>query len=443
MTGFLISTVAVVIMLGVMILAHEFGHFLIAKLFGVRVDVFSVGFGPRLWGFRRGPTDYRLSALPLGGYVKMAGDNPSEERAGAPDEFLSKPRWQRFLIALAGPTMNVLLALGVVAGLFMVGQPEPVYIERPADVAGVLQDSPAAQAGIRAGDRLIRVNHARVKTWGDALFELMFTMPTKPVAVTLKRAGKQVTVTAPPAQGPTTQSEFAVLGYPAEPVVVGRVRDGMPAAEAGLKSGDMILAADNRPVLSSFQLADEIQSSEGRPVDLLVRRAGREMHLTVKPSFFDPGDGRKRWAVGIGFEPVSVYQAQSPGEAVWRSYRFNLKLTAQIGYTVVGLVQGKVSLKQLAGPIGIAKQSGEAARRGLGDFLYVLAIISLNLGILNLLPIPILDGGHLLMLTIEGTLRQDLSLAVKERFVQVGLVFLLVIFAIVMYNDVLKLLPNR
>jgi regulator of sigma E protease len=443
MSGLLISVAAVTVLLGVMILAHEFGHFLIAKLFRVRVDIFSVGFGPRLWGMRRGPTDYRLSALPLGGYVKMAGDNPAEERAGAPDEFLSKPRWQRFLIALAGPVMNVLLAVAVVAALFMHGERQPVYMERPANVAGVLKDSAAAQAGIRPGDRLVRVNDARVKTWGDALFELMFTMPAKPVPVVVDRAGKRLAMTVPPARAPTARSEFAVLGYPAEPVIVGSVRSGMPAAQSGLKSGDVILAANSRPVLSSVQLAEDIQNSDGHPLDLLLRRDGRDMHLTIKPVFGDPGDGVKRWAIGIGFEPASVYQASGLGEALWRSYRFNLKLTAEISYTVVGLVEGKVSLKQLAGPIGIAKQSGEAARRGLGDFLYVLAIISLNLGILNLLPIPILDGGHLLMLTVEGAMQHDLSVAVKERFAQVGLVFLVVIFAIVMYNDVLRLLPNH
>jgi regulator of sigma E protease len=442
MTEFLISAVAIVVMLGIMILAHEFGHFVVAKLFRVRVDVFSLGFGPRLWGFRRGPTDYRLSALPLGGYVKMSGDNPSEDRAGAPDEFLSKPRWQRFLIALAGPVMNVLLAIGIVVGLFMVGRPEPVYVDRPADVAGVLNDSPAVQAGIRPGDRLVRVNGSRVKTWGDALFELMFSVPNKPVPVTLERAGHPESVSVP-VSGLAARNEFAVLGYPAEPVVVGDVHPGMPAAKAGLESGDLILSADGRPVISPLELANVIQRSDGHAVDLLVRRSGKEVHLGVQPFFGDPGDGIKRWAIGISFEPVSVRQTAGFGEAVWRSYRFNLKLTAQIAYTVVGLFQGKLSLKQLAGPIGIAKQSGEAAQRGARDFLYVMAIISLNLGILNLLPIPILDGGHLLMLTIEGTMRHDLSVAVKERFVQAGLVFLLVIFVIVMYNDVLRLLPNH
>jgi len=442
MNGFLISAVAVIVLLGIMILAHELGHFLVAKLFRVRVDVFSLGFGPRLAGFRRGPTDYRVSALPLGGYVRMAGENPVEERTGAPDEFLSKARWQRFLIALAGPTMNVLLAVAIVAGLFMKGRPEPLYIERAADVAGVVPESAAARAGIRPGDRLVRVNDTQVNTWGDALFELMLAMPARPVPVTLERAGHDVAVSVP-ITGLPGRTEFTVLGYPAEPVVVGEVRAGTPAAKVGLARGDVILSAGDRPMASPIAFADEIQRSAGRPVDLLVRRSGKDLHLTVAPVFGDPGDGLKRWVIGISFDAVTVNQADSFPIAFWRSYRLNLKLTAQIAYTVAGLVAGKVSLKQLAGPIGIAKQSGEAARRGWGDFLYVMAIISLNLGILNLLPIPILDGGHLLMLAIEGTTRRDLSIAIKERIVQVGLVFLLVIFAIVMYNDVLKLLPNH
>src|SRR5450755_3667043 len=169
--------VSVSIVLGVMVLVHEWGHFIVAKSFGVRVDVFSIGFGTRLWGFKRGDTDYRVSALPLGGYVKMAGDNPLEERKGDPDEFLSKPRWQRVLIALAGPAMNIILSVILIAGIYMRGSKQPAFLDRPMVVAGVLQDSAAQKAGLAAGDRIVKVNGANAPTWDRAQLELMSTLP--------------------------------------------------------------------------------------------------------------------------------------------------------------------------------------------------------------------------------------------------------------------------
>lgn len=439
----LISIVAVVIVLGIMVLVHEWGHFMAAKLFGVRVEIFSLGFGPRLWGRRRGATDYRVSALPVGGYVKMAGDNPSEERSGRPDEFLSKPRWQRAIIAVAGPVMNILMAVVIVAVLYTVGMPEPAYFDRPAEVGGVAHDSPAERAGISPGDRIVEINGVKDPTWEKVAMQIQLADSRKPLSVVIEREGQLIPLTVPVGSGHGAADEFATLGYPREPVIVGRVTPGQPADRAGLKPNDQILSLDGKSVLSQLHFSNQIQQLGGRPASVVIQRGDRRMTLTLRPTYGDPGDGRPRWQIGILFSQENALRSYPLPDALKRSISFNLRQVRQILNVVTELFQGKVSIKQLAGPVGIAHQSGQYIRLGPLPFFYLMAIISLNLAVLNLLPIPILDGGHILMLTVEGAMRRDLSVTVKERFVTVGMVFLLVIFAIVMYNDVLRLLPSR
>jgi regulator of sigma E protease len=438
MVNVLTSIVAVVIVLGLMVLVHEWGHFMAAKFFGVRVEVFSFGFGPRLWGRQRGATDYRLSALPLGGYVKMAGDNPSEERKGEPDEFLSKPRWQRVLIAFAGPAMNIITAVVLTAALLLFGASQRTYADKPVVIAGVLKDSPAEKAGIQSGDRVVEFRGVKNPTWDRVLFELLFVSPGTKVPVTIERDGQLIQTTVPVAA-----DEFAVVGYPAEPVLVGAVTRGMPAERSGLQPGDEILEVQHQRVVSPIQLAARIQERGGQLTELLVRRGDRQLRLETRPVWGDPGDGVPRWQIGFSFHFASEKRSYRLTGAVERAVWLNARMTRQILNVVAQLFEGRMSLKQVEGPLGIARESGRAARRGPVDLINLMAVISLNLAILNLLPVPILDGGHILMLAVEGILRRDLSVAVKERFVQVGLVFLLVVIAIVMYNDVLKLLPTH
>jgi len=436
MADVLTSIIAVVIVLGLMVLVHEWGHFVVAKLFGVRVEVFSFGFGPRLWGHRRGPTDYRISALPLGGYVKMAGDTPTEARKGDPDEFLSKPRWQRVLIAVAGPVMNIVTAIVLTAALFLMGTSQRAYVDKPVVIAGVLKGSPAEKAGIQAGDRIVEFHEVQNPTWERVFLELLFTSPGSSIPATIERDGQLIQTTVR-----TASDEFAVVGYPAEPVLVGTVMQGLPAERSGIKAGDEILEIERQPVMSPIQLAARIQERAGQPTELLVRRGEHQLRLQVRPVWGNPGDGTPRWQIGIGFRFATEKRRYPLTGAVERALWLNARLTQQILHVVGQLFQGRMSLKQVEGPLGIARESGRAAKRGPMDLINLMAVISLNLGILNLLPVPILDGGHILMLAVEGILRRDLSVAVKERFVQVGLVFLLVVIAIVMYNDVLKLLP--
>jgi len=348
--SFLRAIVAGAIVLGVLVLVHEWGHFIAAKLCGVRVDVFSIGFGNRLWGVKRGDTDYRISALPLGGYVRMAGDNPVEERTGAPYEFLSRPRWQRFLIAIAGPATNIILTFLIL--------------------------------------------------WGIYLF--VGTLPSR----------------------------------------IGEVEAGLPAAKAGIQTGDLVVSMDGKPVDTWGALVDQIRNSDGRPIQFVVQRDGKYLPMTVTPEQLKDSDGQTAWMVGFS-RPPAKYQRHGLLTAAQDAAGETVYETRQIGSVLVGLFNGKVSVHDLAGPVGIVQLSGEAAKSGPMTLLELTAAISLNLGLLNLLPIPILDGGHVLMLAIEGLLRRELSLTFKERFVQVGLVFLLSIFAFVMYSDILRVIQGH
>jgi regulator of sigma E protease len=434
----LTGVIAVAIGLGVMVLVHEWGHFVIARLFGVRVEVFSIGFGPRLFGFKRGPTDYRLSALPLGGYVRMAGDNPAEERRGDPDEFLSKPRWQRVLIALAGPTTNFLMAVVLTAALFMHGGEQPSYADKPVVVAGVVKDSPAQKAGIQPGDHIVSFGGVKDPTWERVLLELALSAPGHSVPVTIERDNRLITTSVPAEPQP-----FEVLGYPAEPVVIGSVTQGSPAERAGLKEGDVVVSANGQHVSAPSQLSEIVRENGENAMDLEILRNGQAQRVELHPAWKDPGDGVPRWQIGITFRPETSPRHYSAPQALVKATQFHIVLANKLIYLVGELFTGRVSLKQVQGPLGIVQESSRAAKRGFGDLISLMALVSLNLAILNLLPIPILDGGHILMLSIEGLLRRDLSLKIKERFVTVGMVFLLLVFLIVMYNDVLRLFPSH
>jgi regulator of sigma E protease len=423
------------VVLGVMVLLHEWGHFIVAKLCGVRVDVFSIGFGPRVWGVKRGDTDYRVSVLPLGGYVRMAGDNPMEERTGAPYEFLSRPRWQRCLIAIAGPVMNVFLTFAIFWGIYLfVGAPVETFLRLPADVAAVPQNLPTGS--VEAGDRIVAVNGVSTPSWEKVYTQFAIVKPGDPLALTVQRAGSRqtVTTTAP------DKSKLAdsVLGYPALPAVAEEIAIGSPAERAGMKADDAIVGINGEKVVSWDQLLDQVRNSDGHSIHFVVRRNGGEIPIDITPVLKMGPDGGMAWQVGVEEKTPETYEPQTFVESVKDAGLATASSAAQIGQVLGGLFSGKVSVRDLQTVVGIARESGRAAKRGPVRLLELTAIISLNLGLLNLLPIPILDGGHVLMLAIEGLLRRDLSVTFKERFVQVGLVFLLSFFAFVMYNDILR-----
>lgn len=433
----LTGIVAVVLGLGVMVVIHEFGHFIVARLFGVRVDVFSFGLGPRLFGVKRGATDYRLSAFPVGGYVRMAGEFPSDERRGDPDEFLSKPRWQRMFIILAGPTTNLILAVILTAGYFIgYGVPESRFSDQPVVIAGVLRDSPAQAAGIQSGDRVVTFGGNETPTWDSLLFRLAVTEPGSSQPVVVDRNGQRVTL--------HVQSEpqpFNVVGYPDTPISVLTVVSSSPAERAGLLAGDLIVSVNGQ---SPYPFAELIRQNEGKAVDLAIQRGDQKQNLMLQPQWDDPGDGKgARWQIGIGYSPATAGKQYSAPQAVVKAAEHNAVQSGRLVYLVGQLFAGRVSFKQLMGPVGIVRESSRAAGEGFGPLISLMAVLSLNLGVLNLLPIPILDGGHILMLSVEGLLRKDLSLKVKERFLTAGMVFLLAVFLFVTIQDIGKMIGGQ
>jgi regulator of sigma E protease len=439
MTDTLRMLVAGGIVLGVLVLLHEWGHFIVAKWCGVRVDVFSIGFGPRLWGMKRGDTDYRISALPLGGYVRMAGDNPVEERTGAAYEFLSRPRWQRCLIAIAGPIMNILLTFVVFMGVFwLVGIPTPDYFRHPAEVIAVAHDAPAT--GVQGGDRIVQVNGVRTPTWRDVFAQAEDVKPGDSLSVAVQRGGAEKTLSLPVTPQASADDLF---GFPAMKAVLDEVLPGTPADKAGLRPGDVIASIDGQPVVTWPQFVDAVHNSDGREIHFDVLRDGTEMPLAVTPARTMDPDGKMVWQVGVLPGTQDYYERENFFSSAKNSAESTVNGVRQIGNVLGGLASGKVSVRDLQGVIGIARESGRAAKRGPVDLLFLAAVISLNLGLLNLLPIPILDGGHVLMLAIEGAMRRDLSIAFKERFVQVGLVFLMVLFAFVMYSDIMRIIQTH
>jgi regulator of sigma E protease len=442
MSSFLFDLTAGALVLGFMVLLHEYGHFVAAKLCGVRVDVFSIGFGPRLWGVKRGDTDYRVSALPLGGYVRMAGDNPAEERTGAPYEFLSRPRWQRFVIAVAGPAANILLTFLIFFGIiYFVGMPYAKYTKQPAVVAAVPQH--ASSAGLKAGDRIVEVNGKATPTWDAVLSGIAKVKPDSVLSLAVMRGDAKVNLNVPIGSSHITSD--SVVGYPELPPVLDDIEPGFPAEKAGLKAGDRVVSLDGRRVSTWFELPEMIRESDGHPIHFVVQRDGKEMPVEVAPRYtMNPDSGQMTWMIGIGANPKAEESFEREGffAAMQDGGMETLSYIRLMGDVVGGLFRGKLSFRDLAGPVGIVQLSGQAAKRGPLTLFEWMAYISLNLGLLNLLPIPILDGGHVLMLAIESTLRRDLSLATKERFVQVGLVFILGIFAFVMYSDILRLFQH-
>jgi regulator of sigma E protease len=442
MSGFFIAVLAVAVVLGFMILIHEFGHYAVAKSLGVRVEVFSIGFGKRLLGFRSGDTDYRISAIPLGGYVKMSGENPMDERTGDPGEFLSHPRWHRFLIAIAGPFMNIMLAIGLLTVVYMVHYEYPAVLDEPAVIGWVLPDTPAAKAGIQIGDRIARLDGIENPTWKQVDPKEALS-PNQPLDVTIERAGKSFEKTIVPEAYGVNQMGYA--GWvPKEPsVTVTDLEKGMPAEKAGMKVGDEILSVDGQPIPALEAMIETLKRTQGQPIDIVVRRDGQQKTFTLQPILADiPGQQEKRYRVGIQSLQMKV-SALPLAAAFHKSVEQNKEGSLLILDLLQKMIQRKISIRAVEGPIGIGRAAGEAAtEKGWTPLMALTAAISLNLGIFNLLPIPILDGGVILLLFVESIMRRDISLQIKERIYQAAFVFLVLFAVMVIYNDLAKTLPG-
>ena len=427
------SLLAFLFVLGVLIFVHELGHFLVARRLGVRVLTFSLGFGPKILRVTRGDTEYCVSAIPLGGYVKMAGESLGDSRTDAGDEFMSKTKWERFLILVAGPAMNLILAVIVMWGVLFQGAEVPAYEEERPVVGRVVDDSPAARAGIRAGELIVSVAGRAVETW-DELFVAVMPRAEREIPVVVRDvAGRERTLDVVPEA--RTQFEVGDLGIgPTMRPQIINVTAGGPAERAGVEVGDVIVAIDGEEIAGN-ELVDRIGASAGTSLALTVRRDGQLTDLRVAPE--QQGD---RALIGVGFSPYEL-RVMEPGflEAFAMSLERNYEWSGLIFQTLVGLVTAETSPRQLVGPVGIAQLSGGAAQVGGVALFSLMAMISLNLGILNLLPIPILDGGHIFIMAMEGVSRRDFSIRVKERMLMAGFVVLMMLMVTVIYNDLTRI----
>jgi regulator of sigma E protease len=425
------TLLAFLFVLGVLIFVHELGHFMAARRVGVKVLTFSLGFGPKLLKVKRGDTEYCISAVPLGGYVKMAGESPEDARSGAPDEFMSKTKWERFQILIMGPVMNIALAVVVLAIVLAQGAEIPAYEEKSPLVGAVEQGSVGQRAGLRPGDRLLTVAGDDVPTWRDVDMAIGMNA-NRDIPITFDRGGRTQAVTVrPAAQGKYEMGDIGVL--PDVSPSVRSVVPGDPADRAGVKTGDVVVSVDGERVIFARHLAEAISRNGGKRIELLIRRGSDELRIPVTPE--QRGD---KGLIGVSISEETRTFKPGPLEAVRLSVEQNITSSALIFRTLGGLFTGATSVRQLQGPVGIAQLSGESAQAGWVALLSLMAVISLNLGLLNLMPVPVLDGGHILIMALEGVARRDFSMQVKEKMLLAGFVVLMMLMVTVIYNDLTR-----
>jgi regulator of sigma E protease len=448
MTNAFYTVVGAGLVLGVMILVHEFGHFAAAKLLGVRVEVFSIGFGKRLLGFRHGDTDYRISALPLGGYVKMTGvsaiEMPEEHTDGAPPdegEFMRHPRWQRVIIAVAGPVANVVLAVALLTAVFSMRHEIPYGMYRQAVVGWCMPGYPAAQAGIKEGDRILQIAETRNPSWQDVQNKILIS-PNQPLELLVKRGDQELPITLLPKVEGKQQSGDA--GWqPEQPFIVTALEPEMPGVQAGLQVGDEILSVDGNPIHATGAMQAYLQTTKDKPVHLDILRGKQTVALTVTPKLSVLDAHTQSYRIGFVSEPTEIEKLPLT-EAFGRSVAECRKLSGLILDLIGRMAERKVSVKQMSGPIEIVRVSGEMVHnRSLNDLLEFMSMISLQLGLFNLLPIPILDGGLIAMLLVESVMRRDINEAIKLRLYQAAFVCLVLFASMVIFNDVAKMLPGQ
>lgn len=436
--------------LGILVLVHEWGHYIVAKLSGVWVEKFSIGFGPKIIGFHKNGTDYRLAPIPLGGYVKLYGQDPLEEAEGDekkaaeiandPRAFHSKPFLSKLATVLAGPVMNFVLCLFIMPLVFMIGRLQPKILDQPPVLLGVEQNSPAASSGLLKGDLILAMNDEKIDTWQNFLTQIALH-PNQNVTLEYYRAGQKKSVTLQSTEDKSRKQTSGYLGvepfgFFANEPMIDSVLPNSPAAKAGMQSGDRVVKINSTDVETWSVMTDLVQKNGQNPMDVLLLRNGAEAKVTLSPEY---SEETKTFLVGIT-------KKMNPDDFVKKRYGFlesiqlgtaeNFKLLSLTVDIVKRLFTGSLSYKSLGGPIQIAKATSAAAESGMGEFIYLLAFLSLQLGVLNLLPIPVLDGGHVVFIVVEALRRKPLSPKFRQISMQIGMAMLLGLMLVVTFNDI-------
>ena len=428
----IMTVLSFVFVLGVLVFVHELGHYLTARWLGVRVLTFAIGFGPKILKVRRCDTYYAIGVIPLGGYVKMAGENPDDPRSGATDEFLSRPKWDRFRILIMGPVMNIAFSIVVMTFVFLGGAQVPAFDDDPVVVGAVTKGAPAEKSGVLPGDRVVKVGSEKVPDW-SRFYVLMASRAGRPTDLTLVRSGRELVVRVVPA--PQSRMDVGDIGILPDVYPTVRTVDATgPAARAGIQPGDVVRSLNGERMVFSGQLSTAIRKHPEEPITLGITRSGQPIDIVVTP--------RRQGTIGlIGISIGDAVETIQPGPigAITLSLERNVEFAGLIVRTLGGLFTSETSPRQLMGPVAIAQMSGDYAAAGWMALFTFMASLSLNLGLLNLLPIPVLDGGHLFIMSIEGLVRRDFSMQVKERMMMAGFAVLMLLMVTVIYNDLTRL----
>jgi regulator of sigma E protease len=423
------------VVLGIIVLVHELGHYIAARLMKIRVEVFSFGFGKRLFGKKIGATDFRVSLVPVGGYVRMAGEEEYDPQNPRPDEFLAKNRAQKIFTLLMGPVMNLLLALLLIVIVNMGGVETDSYkLEKPV-IGYIAKDSPAEKSGLLPGDVLLAINGKKTPNWKEVEITIG-TNPKESLQIDYLRNNALQTTRLKVAT--SSRYEIGYAGFYWQlPAVINDVAKGYPAGKAGLKPGDTIIAVNENPVANYFALADIIHRSPGKPLTLNYKRDGLLLAARLTP-VAENGIG----IIGFNVRIATTKIQYGLAAAVQNSFQEAGRLMFLTFDAFKKIIQRKISVKSFSGPIEIARVSQQALESGFSNFFMLIAFISLQLGIVNLFPIPGLDGGHLLIFTIEAIIRRDLNQKLKTILIYAGFAFLISLMVFIILNDIAKTLPN-
>ena len=435
MSGSLITVLSFAFVLGVLVFVHELGHFLAAKRIGIKVLKFQLGFNPTVLSFRRGDTEYSIGALPLGGYVKMAGENPDEPSTGGPEEFMSRNKWERFQVLIMGPVMNLGLAVILTALVLYQGAERLAYETRPVVLGAVTADSPGARAGFKPGDQITAVAARAGGDLGGFLHcgrDEARSARSRSITCATARANS-VNVTPKTPEGSRYQiGDIGVL--PDVHPHIRSVNPGDPADKAGMKPNDIVVSVNGETITFSGNLKDAISKRPEQQLTINILRDGQPMTIAATPK---RSGSSGLLGIAIADETSSI----KPGAvgAARMAVEKNVQYAGLIFQTVWGLITRETSPKQLMGPVAIAQLSGESAQLGWIALFSLMAQISLNLGLLNLLPIPVLDGGHIFIMAMEGVARRDFSTRMKEKMLLAGFVVLMTLMVTVIYNDLTRI----